>query len=225
MTLDRVLEPEVMDTPEEAADYDAMDHGPVNEAFVDDLLAIVEPLERGQAWTVLDLGSGTAQQPILLCERCPQARVMAVDLSREMLELARYNVEAAGLTERIQLAHMDAKQLDCADASFDAVISNSIIHHIPEPLAVLRESARVVKPGGRLFFRDLLRPQMKSQLEALVQQYAGVESEHARQMFADSLHAALTVEEMTQLLGSLGFSAESITATTDRHWTFSAVAV
>ena len=66
--LERVLEPEVMDTPEEAVDYDSMDHGTVNRVFVDDFLA-AEPAARSATLRVIDIGTGTAQIPIELCRR------------------------------------------------------------------------------------------------------------------------------------------------------------
>ncbi len=218
MTLARILEPEAMDTREEAAEYDAMDHEAVNERFVDDLLAL-GPV----AGDVLDLGTGTARIPILLCQRADECRVMATDLAIQMLEVARYNVEVAGLTERIQLAHADAKRLPYHQIQFHFVVSNSIIHHVPEPAVVLAEAVRVTAPGGRLFFRDLLRPDSEQQLDQLVEQYAGNESASARAMFAASLHAALTVAELQALVAALGFAPESVSQTSDRHWTWSAV--
>ena len=214
----RVLEPEVMDTPEEAADYDAMDHQAVNRAFVDDLLA-AGPLGPD----LLDLGTGTARIPIELCGRVEDCRVMAADLAVEMLEIARYHLEIEGLTERIQLDRADAKNLPYADGMFDGVISNSIIHHIPEPLTVLREAVRVTRPGGRLFFRDLMRPSSEAELQRLVATYAGGENERQQKMFADSLRAALTLDEIRQRIVACGFEPGSVRATSDRHWTWSAV--
>src|SRR5262249_36334624 len=124
--LPRVLEPEVMDSAEEARDYDAMDHTQVNRVFVADFLAV---------WCgtnpVLDLGTGTAQIPIELCLQAPAARVTAVDLAEHMLRRAEENVRRAGLVGRVRLQRSDAKGLAFADGSFAAVISNSIVHHIP----------------------------------------------------------------------------------------------
>jgi ubiquinone/menaquinone biosynthesis C-methylase UbiE len=148
--------------------------------------------------------------------------VMALDAAAQMLELARYNVEAAGFIERIQFVKADAKRLGFEDGTIDGVISNSIVHHIPEPKSMLAEAARVVKPGGLLFFRDLLRPGSLEQLNELVQTYAGSENDHARQMFADSLHAALTLDEIRGLVVSLGFPPETVQQTSDRHWTWAA---
>jgi ubiquinone/menaquinone biosynthesis C-methylase UbiE len=215
----RILEPEVMDSPEEALDYDTMDHSTVNRMFVNDLLAT-----RPMPGDVLDLGTGTALIPIELCRREETCRVMAADAAVSMLQLARNNVESAGLIGRIQVSQIDAKQLPYAEAMFDTVMSNSIVHHIPEPLTVLREAVRVTKPAGLLFFHDLLRPTDETTLNHLVETYAAGANDHQRQMFADSLHAALSLEEVRDLVASLGFAPETVRATSDRHWTWSAVA-
>jgi len=215
--LQRVLEPEAMDSFEEAQDYDAMDHGEVNRRFVDDLLAAAP--EPGD---VLDLGTGTAQIPIALCQRTDGCRVMAVDMAVHMLDTARLNIEIEGLIERIFLGQADAKQLPHANAMFDTVMSNSIVHHVPDPAPVLQEALRVVRPGGLLFFRDLARPESEEQLAHLVETYAGEENEHQQKMFADSLRAALSVEEIQAIVEQFGFSGDSIAMTSDRHWTWSA---
>jgi ubiquinone/menaquinone biosynthesis C-methylase UbiE len=239
MSLERILEPEVMDSAEEASDYDAMDHSAVNRVFVDDLFAALASSKfkvQGSRSTesaptlnfepgtlnldVLDLGAGTALIPIELCKRLSDCRVMAVDAAVNMLDLARYNVEVNSLIERIELAHVDAKRLPFSNGLFDVVMSNSIIHHIPEPIHVLREAVRVTKPGGLLFFRDLLRPDSDELLENLVGTYAAGANDHQRRMFADSLHAALSLTEIRGLVNSLGFPPESVQQTTDRHWTW-----
>ena len=129
--LPRVLEPEVMDTAEEARDYDSMDHSHVNQLFVADFLKL-----GSTATSVLEVGAGTAQIPITLCQTHPTVRVIAIDLANEMLAVGRRNLARTGLADRIELQLVDAKAMPFADASFNAVISNSIVHHIPEPLAV-----------------------------------------------------------------------------------------
>lgn len=218
MALNRILEPEVMDTLEEAQDYDSMNHQHVNQRFVSDVLDF--EINTGD---LLDLGTGTAQIPVHFCSQCPEVRIMAVDMAVHMLDLARYNIEAAGFTERIQLAQCDAKDLPQGDATFDAVISNSIVHHIPDPMMCLREAVRVTKSGGRLFIRDLMRPDTEDQLEVFVETYAGDENEHQQKMFRESLHAALSLEEIRGGVTSLGFEPESVQATSDRHWTWAAI--
>ncbi len=215
MSLERILEPEVMDTPEEAHDYNEMDHADVNRLFVDDFLQA-----GGCGPDLLDLGTGTALIPIELCQREDGWRVLGVDAAAEMLELARQNVQSARLEERIRLQQVDAKQMPFANEMFDGVISNSIIHHIPRPADCLVDAIRVTRVDGLLFFRDLLRPASQQQLTELVTAYTGDENEHSRKMFAESLHAALSLDEIRDLVGQLGFPPESVQQTSDRHWTW-----
>lgn len=220
MPLKRVLEPEVMDTPREAEQYDTMDHGEVNRRFVRDLLEHVPEHLLVDDAELLDLGTGTAQIPVEFCRQHTGGRIVAVDLAVQMLDLARYNIEVASVTQRVSLQHMDAKQLPFEDGRFCCVMSNSIVHHIPHPETALREAVRVLAPGGSIFFRDLLRPDSDEQVRALVQTYAGDEGEFQRRMFDDSLRAALSLQELRAMVEPLGFPSESVQATSDRHWTW-----
>jgi len=217
--LPRILETEAMDTLDEAVDYDAMDHAEVNRAFVDDLLEAIGRQQQLLA-EVLDLGTGTALIPIELCRRQPEARVTAVDAARHMLAVGRTNVERAGLAGRIRLQQADAKRLPYRDGQFSSVVSNSIVHHVPEPREVLDEAWRVAAPGGLVFFRDLFRPPDEPTLRRLVDTYAEGANEHQKQMFADSFRAALTVEEMQELVARYGQPPETVRMTSDRHWTW-----
>jgi ubiquinone/menaquinone biosynthesis C-methylase UbiE len=217
--LTRTLEPEIMDTAEEARDYDAMDHATVNRVFVDDFLPVHAA---GTPGPILDVGTGTAQVPIELCRRDPAYQVTAVDLADHMLAVGRQNVRRAGLEKQLRLERWDAKAMPCPEGAFAAVISNSIVHHIPEPMAVFVEMVRVVRPGGVLFVRDLLRPDDEPALRGLVDMYATDANAHQRKMFADSLHAALSLAEVQSLVTTLGFHAATVRQTTDRHWTWAA---
>lgn len=225
--LPRILEPEVMDTPEEARDYDSMDHRAVNRLFVDHLLQatglaeMTPPIRR-----VLDVGTGTAQIPIELCSRGMVMRsvwhVTAIDLAQEMLTLGNANVAAAGLQRFISLELADAKSLSYPEGSFDVVMSNSIIHHIPDPIDCLYEMTRVMRSGGLLFVRDLMRPPDLDTLDRLVKTYAGDANAHQQKMFGESLHAALTLDEIRVLVQKLGLDPACAVASSDRHWTIAA---
>ncbi len=219
--LPRRLEPEVMDTVAEAVDYNGMDHSHVNRVFVDDLLTalapVTPPLEG--TWRVFDAGTGTALIPLELMSRGIRAVITAGDLAEQMLIVARNNVRAAGLSDAIRLVLTDCKHLPAADATYHAVMSNSIVHHIPEPLSVFAEMWRVLQPGGLLFVRDLMRPVDLAMLDHLVQTYAGEANAHQQQMFRDSLHAALTLSDVNGLLQQVGIPCDAVRATSDRHWT------
>lgn len=217
----RILEPEVMDTAQDAADYDSMDHAEVNRKFVDDWwVACRESIGvRNPPLQMLDVGTGTALIPIQFCQLSSTVRIMAIDLASEMLKRAKANVLRAEFSDRIELKLVDAKQLPYAAGEFATVVSNTIIHHIPEPLAALREMVRVLAPSGFLFIRDLMRPETEAELEALVTTYAGKATPRQRQLFRQSLHAALTVDEVAAMLDRLGLNRQWVRATSDRHWT------
>src|SRR5262245_62118434 len=108
--IDRVLEPEVMDTDEEARAYDAMDHLVVNRAFAEE---VAQLLSRGGR--ILDLGTGTARIPIAIVElfrsRSTPCSIVAVDGAKAMLSVARQNIAEAGMEREIELVHADAKAL------------------------------------------------------------------------------------------------------------------
>lgn len=215
--LPRVLEVEVMDSSSEANDYDSMDHRDVNRVFVGDFLKLWDGIG-----AILDVGAGTARIPLELCRQHPTATVLAIDLAREMLAVGQRNILAAGMDDRIRLQICDAKRMPYADGSFRVLISNSIVHHIPEPAAVFAEMVRVVRSGGLFFVRDLLRPGDDASVRRLVAHYAGGANVHQQQMFDDSLRAALTLDEVRALVTPLGFDADTVTQTSDRHWTWAA---
>lgn len=203
-----------MDTEAEAIAYDTMDHGVANRAFVDDLLAAgPEP-----GW-IVDLGAGTLQIPVLLCQEFPLCRILAIDLAWWMLRVGWANVEKAHLIDRVVPCRADAKSLPLATAQFRTVISNSLLHHLPDPAMALREAYRVLAPGGLLFMRDLFRPADEETIEKLVSQYAPDASREQHQMFADSFRASLTVDEVRALAAAEGIPPESVYQSSDRHWT------
>lgn len=202
-----------MDTVDEAVQYDLMDHSAVNRAFVDRFI------ELGSSGDVLDIGTGPALIPIELCLRRGDVTVTAVDAARAMLDRAAIRVRDAGLSERIRLTLADGKSLRFDAASFDAVMSNSIVHHIADPRPFFREVRRLVKPRGVVLLRDLFRPESEEQLAGLVQRHAAGATEEQRALFAASLRAAFTVDEVRAMLGECGLEDLSLSATSDRHWT------
>jgi ubiquinone/menaquinone biosynthesis C-methylase UbiE len=213
-----------MDTEEEARDYDAMDHAEVNARFVGDLLSF-----RRRVTDVLDVGTGTARIPIELCARASSARVTAIDLSDHMLAVARENVARARLEERILVEKRDAKNAGWPDGKFEVVMSNTILHHIPDPGDLVRDMWRLTSKGGTIFLRDLARPGSAEEVRGLVDKHGGTPAtndprdvaSHARQvaLFEASLHAALTLDEMRERVSAVGIPATAVSMTSDRHWT------
>jgi len=209
--MQRRLEAEVMDTEAEAVDYDRMDHSEPNEAFVARLI------ELGACGRMLDIGTGPGHIPLLVCERIRDAEVLGVDLADAMLAIAERRRRASAHRERLRYERADACALPYADGAFDAVFSNTILHHIPDPRPFLREAWRVLRPGGAFLIRDLYRPSDEARLEELVRLHAGGSNAHQQAMFRDSLMAALTPAELRALLREIDLNDLELTVDTDRH--------
>ena len=99
------------------------------------------------------------------------------------------------------------------------MISNTILHHIPEPLFFLEEAARVRKPGGVLVIRDLYRPETEEQAHELVRLHASTATADQQKMLFDSLHAGLTLDEARAMVAEVGMTGASVEMTSDRHYT------
>lgn len=211
--MNRIVEQEVMDTAEAAEAYDAMEHGEVDNAFVERVLAL-----GAKSGHFLDVGTGPAQIPILLAQRCPEIRITAIDLSKEMLNIAKRHIAAAALTARITLEHVDAKALPYPDNTFDGLISNSIVHHIHDSLRALQEMSRVVKPGGLVLIRDLVRPETPEAAQAFVDTYAAEDTPYQQKLYYDSFLAAFTIAEVNEMLAQMDLQGAVVVQSTDRHW-------
>lgn len=219
--MERELEPEVMDTPQEATDYDAMDHREPNRAFVDRLKQL------GAHGRMLDLGTGPGDIPLMVVSALSGAGlpgdVFGVDLSRHMLAIARRKQQASPHRDRLRFEVEDVKTLPFEDGSFDTVFSNTILHHIPDPAAMLRQAWRVLRPGGVLLIRDLYRPPDEATLDALVAKHAADCNEAQRAMFRASLKAALTPDELRAIVEQVGMTNVEVVIDTDRHMSLQTV--
>jgi ubiquinone/menaquinone biosynthesis C-methylase UbiE len=216
MPLPRVLEPEVMSGAEEAGEYDEMDFNATDQLFAERAAELVRGAN-APVHLIADLGSGNAKIPLAMCPLLPDAtRVCAVEMSGEMLAVAARNRARAGVV--LHLVAADAKHVPFADRSVGMVTSNSLVHHIPDPRAVFLEIARVVRPGAPILIRDLVRPENGHALEKLVETHAARWSPLQRTLFSDSLHAALTLDEVSELLVECGLADVSVMQVSDRHW-------
>ncbi len=210
--MNRVLEPEVMDTAEEADAYDAMDHTGPNRSFVERLALLGA---RGRA---LDVGCGPGHVALMVLDELESVtEVVGVDLSTNMLRHAQRHRAASPHRDRLRFELGDAKGLPFQDGSFQTVFSNTILHHIPDPVPFLAEVWRVLAPGGTLLVRDLFRPADEATVAQLVAQHAAEAAPDQRELFRASLCAAFTPGELRRLAARAGLEDAEVTVDSDRH--------
>jgi len=131
-------------------------HDPERLASDEPLFAsIATGLDGGGA--IVDLGTGSGYLAIHLARRLPRARIHAVDLSDEMLGQLRQRAADEGVADRIEIVTAPADTTGLDDEFADRVVATHLVHEVPDPGALVREAARLLKPGGRLILRDYYR--------------------------------------------------------------------
>lgn len=213
MMLARILESEAMDAAQDAAEYDAIDHSAVNREFARHALSLCPDARR-----VLDLGTGPAHIPIQLALLNPRVHIVGVDAAQPMLALAARNVAAAGLSDRITLQRVDVKETNFDRGSFDLIVCNSVVHHLPDPVPMFREIGKLMGSTTQLLIKDLIRPAGAEELARLVDTYASEDTAYQRKLFGDSLHAALTIPEVTFACEQAELGPVDVVRTSDRHY-------
>lgn len=212
--MERVPEPELMEEEDQARAYSTADFEAPHEAFVDQSArAFPGPV----AGRILDLGCGPGDITVRFAKRHPECSVLGVDGSEAMLRFGRERIEAEGLGERVLLERVFLPT-DQLGAGFDGAISNSLLHHLQEPGVLWETLKENVRPGAPVFVMDLLRPESRSEAEALVETYSGDEPDVLRRDFFLSLCAAYRVDEIEQQLTAAGLSHLTVEVISDRHW-------
>ena len=210
----RVLEPELMEDQAQALAYARADFAGVNQEFVD---RFVETFPEFRTGRVIDLGCGPADIPIRLARALPDIRIAAVDGSEMMLAFGQQAVDEAGLSSRIRLLHARVPDLPLPPHSFEAVISNSLLHHLPEPSVFWREVARLGKTGAAVLIMDLFRFPSPEEAKTYVERVAANEDPILKEDFYNSLLAAFTVDEVRAQLAK-DLNCLECRVISDRHW-------
>src|SRR5262249_1442149 len=194
-------EPELMDEQGQAAAYAAEDwseaHGKIPGYFR-------ERFPRFRQGRVIDLGCGPADVTVRFVKAFPQVTALGVDGSEAMLAFGRRLIREQGLDSRITLENRYLPDAALQTRAFDAVICNSLLHHIADPVALWRTAVFCARPGAPILMVDLLRPSDHVTAVRLVNEHAKDAPPVLQRDFIASLHAAYTKDEVTQQLRTAG---------------------
>jgi 2-polyprenyl-3-methyl-5-hydroxy-6-metoxy-1,4-benzoquinol methylase len=215
----RTLEPELMDDPAQVQAYAAADFSQENQGFVERFRDCFPEFTDGH---VLDLGCGPGDIPIRFAQAIPSCRIIGVDASEPMIGLAVETVKRAGLADRITFRCERFQAVSLVEP-VDAAVSNSLLHHVPNPLQFWYRLRQLVKPGSPVLVMDLLRPESPAEAQAIVDRYAAKEPDILRRDFCNSLLAAFTEDEVAAQLAEMNLSRLIIDVVDDRHWVVSGI--
>jgi ubiquinone/menaquinone biosynthesis C-methylase UbiE len=126
--------------------------------------------------------------------------ITGIDISEEILEVARQNIKKAGLSQKIELKACSASALSFSDQSFDLSVSNASLHHRIKPLAAFNEIKRITKTGGFCLIRDNMR--LSPVYYPLIDLISFVKGMNKKQhdLWVQAIQAGYTVSELKALL-------------------------
>ncbi len=218
-------EPELMDGDDQAIAYAAADFSVEDGALVDRFVALAGPgWGDGRGRAVLDLGCGPGNICQRLAQRLPAARLLGLDGAAAMLAIAedrrrRADPPLTGLAYRQGCLPLDPEATRAlrAEGPWDAVVSNSLLHHLHDPAVFWRTLVDLAAPGALVLLRDLRRPDDEARRQALVAVHAATAPPVLRHDFAASLAAAFTPAEVEAQLLQAGLTGLQVRPLGDRH--------
>ena len=212
--MQRIPESELMTDPAQAQAYAKADFSEPHDAFVAHFAARFPDFKSGR---VLDLGCGAADVTLRFARAYPDTEIVGVDGAEAMLGLGRAAITRADCVDRIALrcAYLPAANLE--DQAFDAIISNSLLHHLAAPSVLWHAIKQAAKPNAQVCIMDLLRPPSREAATRLLEMYAANAPEILRRDFFNSLLAAYEIGEVRAQLHAAQLAQFRVEAVSDRH--------
>lgn len=204
---------ELMDELVEAKAYAESDFSQPHDAFVGYFRSIFPDFSSG---LVLDIGCGNADPTIRFAKAYPRAQLVGLDGSEVMLSFALEAIRQEGLSGQINLERQMIQEYVALPGSFDAIICNSLLHHLRPPGALWGAIRTLGKRGARVLVMDFFRPRSLKQAEELVALYAKDSPEFMTGGFYNSLLAAYTPKEVRTQLSEAGLGLR-VEVVSDRH--------
>jgi len=202
-----------MDDPDQAKAYADSDFTEPHNAFI---AYFRERFPDFSGGSILDIGCGPADPTIRFAHAYPDADLIGLDGSEEMLSRARQAVRTEGLSERIQLVQAMLREDVFPPGSFAAIICNSFLHHLEDPQILWRSIRQLAKVDAPVLVMDLMRPDSEKRARELVALHAQGAPELMAHDFYNSLLAAFRPEEVHGQLAEAGLLFQ-IDVVSDRH--------
>jgi SAM-dependent methyltransferase len=216
--MERIPEDELMDMPLNAQAYAGADFSEPNSKFV---AQFSDKFPAFNGKHIIDLGCGPADITIRLAALYPRARVVGLDGADAMLDIARKAIfRQAALANRVEVRRwqIGKEAYPVGSEVFDAVVSNSLLHHMRYPLDLWRVIRERAAPGAAVLVMDLIRPQSRVDAENIVEKYSDTEPDVLRVDFLNSLLAAYRPDEIMKQLVSINMDSLHIEVISDRHF-------
>ena len=210
----RIAEPDLMDDKAQAEAYASTDFSEPHDAFVEHFKKRFPEFSKGE---VLDLGCGTADVIIRFAKAFPETGILGIDGARSMLDIGLQDIKKHELDKQITLKQCMLPDRDLSNQGFDALISNSLLHHLTDPLIMWEVMDRCAMPGAPVYAMDLLRPDDPEKAKEFVQIYAADAPLILQEDFYNSLLAAYTAEEIENQLLTVNLDYFNIEVISDRH--------
>ncbi len=210
----RIPEPELMDEEAQARAYAEADFEAPHSYFIELFRQTFPKLN--VSGCVLDLGCGPADISLRFARAYPDCEIHGVDAAAAMLALGDKAIQQAELERRIRLVsgYLPGARLPRQD--YDVVISNSLLHHLADPLTLWQAIREYAAAGAPVFIMDLMRPASPQHARMLVTEYAADEPRVLRHDFYHSLLAAYTPQEVEQQINQLALPFR-VSVVSDRH--------
>ncbi len=210
----RIPEPEKM-TEEEEFFYAKADYSVPHEALAQEIIAKVGVAPK---WAI-DIGCGPGDVLLRLRKHAPNWTLVGADISAQMLSLARQDEakRLSSLETPINWVLINGKQIAFPDATFDVIISNSVLHHVADPVHFWSVVRKLSKQGTDVFVRDLRRPATEAEARDIIERNIPEEYDVVKTHYFSSLLSAYTVSEVESQLREAQLFGLSVIEIEDRY--------
>lgn len=215
VVMERIPEPELMNDAEQALAYAQADFEEPHNHFVE-LFRNRFPEEKIDGY-VLDLGCGPADVTIRFAWAYRNCLIHGIDGAENMLKHGRDAILNQDLESRINFYYGRLPEFKPEQSSYDVVISNSLLHHLQDPMVLWDSIKSYSAPKGIVFVMDLFRPATLVEAKRIVEQHAGDEPDLLKEDFFRSLCASYRVEEVEEQLELANLEKLSTEIVSDRH--------